>query len=215
MVKIIWGHGEKKNKKKNDKMPNVTREDVVSMPRLIHDWEPLDLQTHQQWRIPRADGNHLVITIRRMEGREASSLVSMYVGKPEKPASKRKARPDSSSTFPGGGRDTGQRLTTSPSGGQSGLPANTVRTGRPNVNFAVEQRENFSPAPEVAAHDEQAARDAADAAVAQRLDDMQAAGALDEESARALAESRDEAARAEHYDELGQSIIECIWNAGA
>ncbi len=50
--------------------------------------------------------------------------------------------------------------------------------------------------------------------MAQRLDDMQAAGTLDEESARALAESRDEAARAEHYDELGQSIIECIWNAG-
>ena len=102
----------------------------------------------------------------------------------------------------------------SASAGPRGSLESTVRTGRPNVNFAVEQRENFSPAPEVAAHDEQAARDAADAAVAQRLDDMQAAGVLDEESARALAESRDEAARAERYDELGQSIIECIWNAG-
>lgn len=271
MVKIIFGHGEGKNKRGD--MPSVTRKDVVSMPRLIREWEALDLKTHTQWRIPRTDGNHLVITIRRMEGNEASSLVSMYVGKPDKPASKRKARSESSTTFPGGSRDTDQRLTTSPSGGQSGLPSNgidigradvnpeekrkpsaslagenpqlltgrvpggkspnyqdtagggfahsspeakgkdRIGTGRPNVNFAVEQRENYAPAPDVEAHDAQGARDAADAATLQQLEEMTASGRMDEESARALAESRDMAARAEHYDELGQSVIECIWKA--
>ena len=91
---------------------------------------------------------------------------------------------------------------------------NTIRTGRPNVNFAVEQREHYPAAPDMAAHNEQAARDAADAATLQQLDEMTAAGKMDEESARALVESRDMAARAEQYDELGQSVIECIWNVG-
>lgn len=230
LVKIIWRHGE--GKRKLAQRFRVTREDITRMPQLIREFAPVQKakkkvsRRETRWSIDNGDGTRTVYSIaRRKKGHSSPTLITVFRTNLDRYGLSEKRKPSVSLAGEnpqlriGGGKSPNYQDTagggleiTRP--GDEGL-GNTIRTGRPNVNFAVEARENYPAAPDVAAHDEQAARDAADAAVLQRLGEMEAAGTLDENSARQIAEVRDEAARAEHYDELGQSIIECIWDAGA
>ena len=230
LVKIIWRHGEGKRKL----MPRfrVTREDITRMPQLIREFAPVQKakkkvsRRETRWSIDNGDGTRTVYSIaRRKKGHSSPTLITVFRTDLDRYGLSEKRRPSVSLAGEnpqprnGGGKSPNYQDTagggleiTRP--GDEGLE-NTIRTGRPNVNYAVEARENYPAAPDVTAHDEQAARDAADAATLQRLEEMTATGRMDEESARQIAESRDEAARAEQYDEMGQSVIECIWNAGA
>ncbi|MDE7064530.1 MAG: hypothetical protein K2O70_03555, partial [Desulfovibrionaceae bacterium] len=73
-------------------------------------------------------------------------LVSMYIGRGDETASKRKSRSESLLTFPGREKDTGQRLTVSLSDGQNEI-FNNISPSCPLVNYAVEAADEFSPAP--------------------------------------------------------------------
>ena len=118
LVKIIFGHGEKGNKRPD--MPPVTRQDVVALPRIVREYESTLEGEHRVWRVPREDGNVLSI-IARYEGNGADSwLVSMYVSGRERGVSKRKPHSESSTSVSGQNRDTGQRINTFTSDGQNG-----------------------------------------------------------------------------------------------
>ncbi|MBD5417080.1 MAG: hypothetical protein HDR50_05355 [Desulfovibrio sp.] len=225
LVKILWRHGEKS---KADPRFQVTREDIVGMPQRIREFEPVQEATRQmakretRWTIDNGDGTRTVYAIaKRKKGHDSPTLITVFrtgtdgYGLSEK----RKAPYFLGGREPSHGGKSPNYQDTAGGGLKSLVPEakgkESISTGRPNVNFAVEQRENYAPAPDVEAHDAQGARDAADAATLQKLEEMTASGRMDEESARALAESRDMAARAEQYDELGQSVIECIWKAEA
>lgn len=231
MVKILWRHGEK-----SEAAPRlqVTREDIVGMPRRIREFAPVQEATNKvrrretRWTIDNGDGTVTVYAIaRRRKGHDSPTLITVFrdgtdaygLSEKRKPsASLAGENPQPQSGRTAGGKSPNYQDTAGGGFAHSSPEAkgkDRIDTGRPNVNFAVEQRENYAPAPEVEAHDAQGARDAADAATLQQLEEMTASGRMDEESARALAESRDMAARAEQYDELGQSVIECIWKAEA
>lgn len=231
LVKILWRHGEK-----SEAAPRfqVTREDIVGMPQRIREFAPVQGATKRvskretRWTIDNGDGTRTVYTIaKRKKGPEAPTLITVFrTGLDIYGASEKRKAPyvlggrEPSHTTGRVARGKSPNYQDTAGGGfahssPEAKGKDTISTGRPNVNFAVEQRENYAPAPDVEAHDAQGAREAADAATLQQLDEMTAAGRMDEESARALAESRDMAARAEQYDDLGQSVIECIWKAEA
>jgi len=237
LVKIIWRHGEE-----SEAAPRfqVTREDITALPRILREYEPVrEAERHtrkkeHRWVVRNEDGVDVVYVVsRRKKGHKEQTLISVFKDDTGKYGASEKRSPLASSagenphnrgkspnyrdTAGGSTAQTPRRQggTATQESGPNALGDSTVSTGRPNVNYAVEARENYPAAPDVTAHDEQAARDAADAATLQRLEEMTATGRMDEESARQIAESRDEAARAEQYDEMGQSVIECIWNAGA
>ena len=92
LVKIIFLHGEKGNKRPD--MPSVTRQDVVALPRLVREYESALEGEHRVWRIPREDGHLLTIATSRQEDSNTSILVSMYIGeaKPALQISRKKPR---------------------------------------------------------------------------------------------------------------------------
>ncbi|MGE9986007.1 hypothetical protein ACQRA4_10130, partial [Desulfovibrio sp. SGI.169] len=82
-------------------------------------------------------------------------------------------------------------------------------------DYSIERRDDFPPAPEVKSGEDAEMSDmdadaAVDADVEARMADLEAQGKLDGEDAALLAEAADQAARIEKYEELGQSVLECV-----
>ncbi|CAK7067897.1 MAG: hypothetical protein DELT_01732 [Desulfovibrio sp.] len=85
LVKIIFRHGEKGNKTPN--MPEVTKADVVNLPLYTRKYQSMADEGVKIWRIPREDGNHLVVVAGEKGRQDGMRLVSMFVDQPTKKAS--------------------------------------------------------------------------------------------------------------------------------
>ena len=222
MVKIIFGHGEGGNKTPN--MPPVTREDVVSLPTLLREWNPAERDTspdgYTTWRIPREDGNNLVFVSRMGLDGPDSRVVSMYIGDPGAHTSTKKTTPNPPSWHTTGDRDTGQAISGFVPGGRG--VENTLPPTRPDFNpapdFRTEGPDAFEPAPPLernadAGADAEAQRiQAFEENLVNGVEQLRREGALSEEQIRELDAARQETERALQQDELGQSALECLWN---
>lgn len=233
MVKIIWRHGEKS---KADPRFQVSREDVTAMPRIVREFEPVENAAHRirknehRWVVKGADGVDTVYAIsRRKKGYKEPTLISIFKDATGKYGASEKRSPLASSAGENphsGGKSPNYRDT---SGGgfahssrrQGGDLENTLITDSPHVNYAVEQPDNFPPAPELETTPEAKANTDAnisaqlDAAIATRLAELEAASRFDADDAAFMAAARDLQNRAKAYDELGQSVLECVWTLGA
>ena len=200
LVKIIFLHGEKGNKRPD--MPPITRQDVVALPRIVREYESTLEGEHRVWRVPREDGNVLSI-IARYEGNGADSwLVSMYVSGRERGVSKRKPHSESSTSVSGQNRDTGQRINTFTSDGQNGA-SHMTGSSMPGEPAAVKGWDT----PEAAREAEARELAQQDEALRQQMDELEARGVLDpDEAAHARAESADTAA-------IGNEVLHCAWSA--
>ena len=121
LVKIIFGHGEKGNKRPD--MPPVTRQDVVALPRLVREYESFFDGARREWRIPRDDGNALYIATSMLKDQDESMLVSMYVGPLEENkafSAKKEPRVTSSASRVFQSEDTGRRIDISHPAGDNG-----------------------------------------------------------------------------------------------
>uniref|UniRef100_UPI00262B8CDF MuF-C-terminal domain-containing protein n=1 Tax=uncultured Desulfovibrio sp. TaxID=167968 RepID=UPI00262B8CDF len=120
LVKIIFAHGEGGNKTPG--IPAVTREDVISLPRLLRDFESRIEGDHRVWRIPREDGFALRIVTRHGEEEAGARLVSMYVGplKEGEAFSRRKPPVASSASSSSRNEDTGRGIDVSHPAGEQG-----------------------------------------------------------------------------------------------
>ncbi|MBQ9406947.1 MAG: hypothetical protein IJU37_09485, partial [Desulfovibrio sp.] len=225
LVKIIWRHGEESKQK----YP-VTREDIIAMPQVIREYERVNeaermlKSGESRWVVRDKNGVDTVYVVnRRKKGYQEPTLITVFKddtggyglsNKRNLPTSSAGENPQSRGKSPNYRDTTGGSTAQTPQrqGDEISLPPT-----RPEVNpapdFRTEARDTFEPAPKPTPEAETSRLEAADAAIEQRLQEMQEAGLIDEESARTLAESRDELARVEHYDDMGQSIVECIWHA--
>ena len=217
MVKIIFGHGEGGNKSPD--MPPVTREEVIALPRLVRDFEGLVEGGHRVWRIPREDGNVLRIVTRHGEDRPGERLVSMYVGPLKEGEGVSRKKPPAASSVPGSSRneDTGRGITISHPAGKQGashMTASSMPEGRPVVNYAVEQPDAYAPAPPLR---EGMSADGPEGLSPlpeeMRVMELEQAQALTERDQLELAQAREAELQAARLDELGQSIVECVWRA--
>ncbi|MBQ3059537.1 MAG: hypothetical protein IJD16_04380 [Desulfovibrio sp.] len=224
LVKIIFGHGEKGNK--SPAMPPVTREDVISLPQFVREYEPVqkDYGTSgdgvTRWNIPRDDGKHLVVVAGRGQDGSDSRLVSMYVEDATQMPSQRKIH--SGSPLPsarlGEGYATGGIDVLSRTVGPNGSTDGTINPDRPTVNFATERQDGFSPAPPLregqwAEVPEADATRTLDAELEARLADLAVQGKLDETDMALLHESAERQAMAARYEELGHAVLECVLEA--
>ena len=92
LVKIIFRHGEKGNKRPD--MPLVREEDVVNLPRYIREFEPTKETNTYRWTIPRKDGYRLIIVLGENPKSTGMRLVTMFVDNPDIPVSKSVTSPD-------------------------------------------------------------------------------------------------------------------------
>lgn len=114
LVKIVFAHGEGGNKTPD--MPPVMREDILALPRMIRDFEPVAREYGEngfgttRWNIPRTDGKHLVIVAGRGADGADSRLVTMFVDGGDIMSSKRKSASVLSPHRKGVGKDTSQGI---------------------------------------------------------------------------------------------------------
>lgn len=215
MVKIIFGHGEKGNKRPD--MPPVTREDVVALPRLFREFENFIEGDHRVWRIPREDGNALHIVTRHGEGGPGERLVSMYVGplQPKQTFSAKKPPVASSALVSGRSRDTGLgNMVSRPAGKQgashmtdSSLPDAAAPVNRPAPDFST-AAESPAPArltPDEARRTETEALHRQDEALRQGMNDLEAQGRADTGE---LTTARTDAESSEAF---GRETLGCAW----
>ena len=202
LVKIIFAHGEGGNKTPD--MPPVTREDIVSLPLMIREYEGIVEGAHRVWRIPREDGNILRIVTRHGEEGPGERLVSMYVGewKEGETLSRKKPSVASSALVSGRNGDTGRGITISHPAGEQGA-SHTTGSSMPGEPAAVKSWDT----PEAAREAEARELAQQDEALRQQMDELEARGALDpDEAAHARAESADTAA-------IGNEVLHCAWTA--
>lgn len=218
LVKIIFAHGEGGNKTPG--IPAVTREDVISLPRLLRDFESRIEGDHRVWRIPREDGFALRIVTRHGEEEPGARLVSMYVGplKEGEAFSRRKPPVASSASSSSRNEDTGRGIDVSHPAGEQGaghmtdssLPdgAESVKPFAPDYSPAAE-----APAlpveawetPEAARLAEMEELAGQDEALRLGMEELEARGAADaDEMDAARLESGDTGA-------LGHEVLDCVW----
>ncbi len=148
LVKIVFAHGEGGNKRPD--MPPVTREDVIALPHFVREYESDFDGSKREWRIPREDGNALYIATSRLEDKEASMLVSMYVGalQPDQAFSVKKPRVASSVSRVFRNEDTGRGITISHPAGEQGA-SHMTDSSLPGTSSPVNPHvPDFSTAPE-------------------------------------------------------------------
>lgn len=222
LVKIIFGHGEKGNK--TPEMPHVTKEDVVSLPYVLREWEPAVRDGGMsRWNIPRQDGNFLAIVVGKGQDGPNSRLVSMYVDKPDSAIPSIKKSPVESplpSARQGKGYVPGGIDVLSAPGSLRGKNQHAgienIVPSRPLVNAAVEAADEFAPAPPLSQETRALADELnVDPVTGLLPEEMDAAGMVERgeaapEDRDALLAAREEARRVPLYEEIGQSIIPCI-----
>ena len=202
LVKIIFGHGEKGNKRPD--MPPVTRADVLDLPRLVREYESFFDGARREWRIPRDDGNALYIATSMLKDQDESMLVSMYVGPLEenKAFSAKKPRVASSASGVFRSEDTDPGITISHRMGDNGA-SHMTGSSMPGEPAAVKGWDT----PEAAREAEARGLAQQDEALRQQMAELEARGALDpDEAAHARAESADTAA-------IGNEVLHCAWTA--
>ena len=88
MVKVIFRHGEKRNK--TPEMPPVAKEDVMNLPLYLREYAPVKEGSAYRWVIPRPDGKNLVIVTGEGGIKDGTRLVTMFVSEPTEPASQKR-----------------------------------------------------------------------------------------------------------------------------
>lgn len=143
-MKIVFAHGEGGNKTPD--MPPVMREDILALPRMIRDFEPVAREYGEngsgttRWNIPRTDGKHLVIVAGRGADGADSRLVTMFVDGGDIMSSKRKSASVLSPHRKGVGKDTRQGISVFTPDSRSGsrhMTKSSMPAGLPNVNAGM------------------------------------------------------------------------------
>lgn len=144
LVKIVFAHGEGGNKTPD--MPPVMREDILALPRMIRDFEPVAREYGEngfgttRWNIPRTDGKHLVIVAGRGADGADSRLVTMFVDGGDIMSSKRKSASVLSPHRKGVGKDTSQGISVFTPDSRSGsrhMTKSSMPAGLPDVNAGM------------------------------------------------------------------------------
>ena len=144
LVKIVFAHGEGGNK--TPYMPPVMREDILALPRMIRDFEPVAREYGEngsgttRWNIPRTDGKHLVIVAGRGADGADSRLVTMFVDGGDIMSSKRKSASVLSPHRKGVGKDTSQGISVFTPDSRSGsrhMTKSSMPAGLPDVNAGM------------------------------------------------------------------------------
>ncbi|HJA78945.1 MAG TPA: hypothetical protein H9784_05155 [Candidatus Desulfovibrio intestinavium] len=218
LVKIIFAHGEGGNKRPD--MPPVTREDVISLPRLLREYESRVEGDHRVWRIPREDGNVLRIVTRHGEEGPGARLVSMYVGPLKEGEEFSRRKPPIASSIPAANEDgdTGRGILISHPAGEQGAGHMTDSSMPDGAESVKPFAPDYSPAaeapvlpvetwetPEAARLAEMEELAGQDEALRLGMEELEARGAADaDDIAAARTENGDTGA-------LGHEVMDCAW----
>lgn len=227
LVKIIFAHGEKGNKTPD--MPPVSKEDVLSIPRFLREYEPI-IQEHlpagdgiTRWNIPREDGKHLAIVVGRGQDGPDSRLVSVFVDDPQKnPTGQKNPALILPSRRKSGEGDTGQGIssfTPDSQSGKEGLPS-ASSIGRQSLSVNERPLDFSAPEPEPritpptleesARLEQEAARAEAGSALDVEATRLVAEGKISKEDKADWETAQQEIGRADALENAGLSIMECV-----
>lgn len=239
LVKIIWRHGEKSGQeykvKKDDliKLPFILREYEP-----ISKGEFGTSKKENRWTVADEGGVYTVYTIRRRrKGYKEPTLITVFKTKDSGYglSKKRDLLASSAGENPhNGGKSPNYRDTTE--GGlphspqrQEGLAAQdgssrtsfdlNISPESAEVNYRTEQEPKFPEAPKLTTDPESIAKadekseQTLHEEIADGIERARQEGLLTEEQQRELLLNKQQTERAAQYDELGQTAVECAWNA--
>lgn len=207
------------------KHPDITRADVMSIPRIMREYAPVADAQHglgRTWITARADGRHMVIgEAVTPDGGMVSTVHLVDEGVKRELSQKRTPRSSTFQQFSAVEKDTGGGFLPGRSRSSEGSAVSIVREGEAvntadgtGLDFRTETPQRTTPLPEHAALHEAERALTPDPAKPSpeelQVRQLLADGRLGDEDIKALAELEDERAHIETIEDASFQVLECV-----